>query len=93
MKEKLLNALNELLNDYDAYYFMNKYDIFESNECTHHEQFMLLKYFVKDDELGNSALRWIRYAYDCYYKEEILEAENTAFSYLKKLIEMSDKND
>lgn len=50
---------------------------------------MLLKDFVKDDELGNNALNWIRFAYDCYYKEEILG--DTAFSYLKNFIEKSDK--
>lgn len=91
MKEKLLKALDELLNEYDAYYFMNKYDDFESDKCTHHEQFMMLKDFVKDDELGNKALNWIRIAYDCYYKREILETKNTAFSYLKDMIEKSDK--
>lgn len=90
-KEEVLKALDELLNGYDAYYFMNKYDEFESENCTHHKQFMLLKDFVKDDSLGNKALNWIRYAYDCYYKEEILEKEDTAFSYLKKLIEKSEK--
>ena len=52
---------------------------------------MLLKDFVKDDKLGNNALYWIRFAYDCYYKEEILGREDTAFSYLKELIEKSDK--
>lgn len=91
MKEKLLKALDELLDEYDAYYIMNKHDDFESDKCTHHEQFMLLKDFVKDDELGNNALNWIRFAYDCYYKEEILGSEDTAFSYLKNFIEKSDK--
>ena len=37
MKEKLLKALDELLNEYDAYYFINKYDNFESDKCTHHK--------------------------------------------------------
>lgn len=92
MKEKLLKALDELLNEYDAYYFMNKHDDFESDKCTHHEQFMMLKDFVKDDELGNKALNWIRVAYDCYYKrEKSWKQKNTAFSYLKELIEKSDK--
>lgn len=91
MKEKLLKALDELLNEYDAYYFINRYVEFESDKCTHHEQFMMLKDFVKDDELGNKALSWIRFAYDCYYKKEFLGNEDTAFSYLKELIEKSDK--
>ena len=90
MKEELLTALNNLLDEYDAYYIVNKYGKFEDESCTHHKEFMLLNNFVKDDELGNSALNWIRYAYDCYYKEEVLGNENTAFSYLKKLIEKSD---
>ena len=90
-EEELIKALDELLNEYDAYYFINKYDNFESDKCTHHKQFMLLKNYVKNDELGNNALKWIRFAYDCYYKEEILGNEDTAFSYLKELIEKSDK--
>lgn len=90
MKEELLTALNNLLDEYDAYYIANKYSKFEDEDCTHHNEFMLLKDFVKDDELGMKALNWIRYCYDCYYKDEVLESEDTAFSYLKNLIEKGD---
>ena len=87
MKKYLLKALEELLNEYDAYYFINKYSNFDDESCTHHKQFMLLKSFIKGDKLGKNALIWIRNAYDCHYKEEILASDDTAFSYLKKLIE------
>lgn len=87
MKDKYLEAIEDLINEYDAYYIMNKYGELLSEECTHYEQFKLLKEFVKDDEIGNNALKSIRYNYDCYYKEEVSSNKDTAFSYLKEFIE------
>lgn len=70
-------AINNLKNEYDAYYFMNKY-----GECTHQEEFDLLS--TLDGEKVEQALGWIKNCYDFYYKDE-LEDDN-AFDYLESLL-------
>lgn len=84
-KEDYINAIDDLLNEYDAYYFINKYSELEEN--THGAQLSMLFELLKDDELSMRALNWIKNAYDCYYKEEIKKEEDNAFNYLKKVIE------
>lgn len=84
-KEDYINAIDDLLNEYDAYYFINKYSELEEN--IHGTQLSMLFELLKDDELSMRALNWIKNAYDCYYKEEIKKEEDNAFNYLKKVIE------
>lgn len=84
-KEDYINAIDDLLNDYDAYYFINKYSELDKN--THGTQFSMLFELLKDDELSMRALYWIKNAYDCYYKEEVKEDNDNVFNYLKKVIE------
>ena len=83
-KEKYLKAIDDLYNEYDAYYFINKYDGLEKN--THREQFEILAdLLVKDYPKALSALRWIKNCYDCYYKEEF-NTPDSPFSYLKSAV-------
>ena len=84
-KEKYLKAIDDLYNEYDAYYFVNKYDGLENN--THREQFELLAdLLVKDYPMAGSALSWIKNCYDCYYKEQYLNDDESPFSYLKSAV-------
>jgi hypothetical protein len=84
-KEEYLKAVDELLDSYDAYYFINKYS--ELDENTHGTQLSMLYELLKDDNMSMKALNWIKNAYDCYFKEEIKKEEDNAFNYLKKVIE------
>lgn len=84
-KEDYINAIDDLLNEYDAYYFINKYSELDKN--THRTQLSMLFELLKDDELSMRALNWIKNAYDCYYKEEVKEDADNAFDYLKEVIE------
>lgn len=74
---KYEKALDTLENEYDAFYFENKY-----GEGTHPEEFKLL--YELQGSLVTNALGWIRCCYDCYYKHEVMAADS-AFGYLKKL--------
>lgn len=72
--------LLEIYQDYDAYYFANKY----GEESTHKEQFKRLRELLKDDELSQRALNWISNCYDCYYAKEYTEMnDNNPFYYLQ----------
>lgn len=83
-KEKYLKAIDDLYNEYDAYYFINKYDGLENN--THREQFELLAdLLVKYDSKSGSALSWIKNCYDCYYKEEY-NTPDSPFNYLRSVV-------
>ncbi len=80
-KEKLEKALDQLMNEYDAFFIENKY-----GKGTHNEQFEILEQLI--EETGDQAciaLCWIRDCYDCYYKEEY-DNEESAFGYLRSLI-------
>lgn len=83
-KEEYLKAVDELLDSYDAYYFINKYS--ELDENTHGTQLSMLYELLKDDNMSMKALNWIKNAYDCYFKEEVKEDDDNAFNYLKKQI-------
>lgn len=83
-KEDYINAVDDLINSYDAYYFLNKYS--ELNEGTHGKQFEMLYDYLKDDEMCVRALKWIKNCYDCYYKEDVKDNKESAFYYLKNEI-------
>jgi len=84
-------ALNEIYNNYDAFYIGNKYGGDEYK--THKKEFDILIDFVKNDEMGGRAVSWIMHEYDCYYKNEYAdEKDDNAFNYLKKLIEKSGES-
>lgn len=85
-KEKLEKALNEIIEEYDAYLFCNKY----GDENTHKEQFEILSE-LEGDKVENAIL-WIKNCYDAYYKSEY-EGDDTAFAYLKQLIERVEENE
>lgn len=88
-KEKLLAALDKLKDSYDAYLMSQRYceDI---SRNTHKEEFELLS-----KELGLSldqgALGWIRCCYDYYYKDDYADETNTAFGYIRNLIQQRSK--
>ena len=81
-KEELLKLVDELENEYDAYFFTNKYGDLDNKENTHAKHFKELKQL--NGEKVISALMWIRYCYDCYYKNEL--DENSPFNYLREVI-------
>ena len=82
-KIELLKALDEIKDSYDAFYFANKSD--DLTHCTHKEQFEKLSQ-VKGLSLKNGALSWIRYCYDCYYKYEFEDERDSAFEYVRNII-------
>lgn len=84
MQEKLLKALDEIKDSYDAFFIGNKYDD-DNTKNTHKEQFALLS---KELELplNRGALAWIKYEYDCYYKGEYENESGTAFGYIRNII-------
>ncbi len=92
MENKLLKALDEIKESYDAFYFINKYDDLTNN--THKTQFELLSQ-VKGLSLEKGALCWILNEYDCYYKDEYKDETGTAFEYIRNLIkkEYGDTNE
>lgn len=73
---KYQRAIETLKNEYDAFYFENKY-----GEGTHPEEFKILEELEGD--LVPNAIGWIRNCYDCYYKHEL--DEDSAFAYLEKI--------
>ena len=73
---KYQRAIETLKNEYDAFYFENKY-----GEGTHPEEFATLSEL--EGELVPNAIGWIRNCYDCYYQHEL--DEDSAFAYLEKI--------
>lgn len=73
-----LEAINDLQNNYDAYFMGNRY----GDENTHAKQFKLLS-ALKGDKVKN-ALAWIHDCYDCYYKDEL--GEDNPFDYLREIV-------
>lgn len=80
-----LTAVDTLMNEYDAFYFQNKYSNFEN--CTHPNEFTMLNDLLKDDLVSMKALGWIKNCYDCYNVNDYVNNTNSAFSYLKTKIE------
>lgn len=76
-KDKYLKVLNEIKEEYDAFYFENKY-----GTNTHDKQFALLD--TLDGQYVHNALAWIRNEYDCYYKNEL--SNDSPFAYLEGVI-------
>lgn len=83
-KESLLKALDEIKDGYDAFFISNKYDD-DNSKNTHKEQFALLSKEL-NLPLDKGTLAWIKYEYDCYYKEDYEDETGTAFEYVRKLI-------
>ncbi len=75
---KYQKALRTLKNEYDAFYFENKY-----GEGTHPEEFKIIAELK--GEYVTDAIGWIKNCYDCYYRYEL--DENSAFAYLEKIAE------
>lgn len=79
---KYVEALNTLMNEYDAYYIENKYGV-----GTHQREFEILSElkgkFVPD------TIGWIKKSYDCYYKND--PDMTSAFRYLKALAEREEE--
>lgn len=80
--DKYQKALDDIKENYDAFYIANKYDM-QNN--THKEQFELLA-TLPNLSLEKGALCWIRYEYDCYYKEDFEDEKGTAFEYIRNII-------
>lgn len=81
---KYKETLEKIKNEYDAYYFENKY-----GDGTHKNEFELLENKLTKD-LDKKALGWIKNCYDCYYKDEL--DEGSPFAYLeKRLIEVEEE--
>ena len=81
--DKGLKALEEIQNNYDAFYITNKY----GDNGTHKKEFDILKEVVGDDDLGLRAINWIKHQYDCYYKSNYIDnVEKSAFDYLEEII-------
>lgn len=80
MEEFLTNKdLLEIWENYDAYYFANKY----GEGTTHKAQFERLSELLPD-EVSSKALSWIKNCYDCYYKKEYEDMnDSNAFWYLQ----------
>lgn len=74
-----VKALERIKHSYDAFYFANKY-----GEGTHNEEFAKLSEL--EGEKVQAALAWIKYEYDCYYKENYEKTADTPFKYLEELI-------
>lgn len=84
MKEDLLKAVNNLLDEYDAFYMMNRYS-WEEDKNTHAAEFKMLS-VLKGDKVNN-ALSWIHDCYDCHYKTEIEANADNPFNYLRGVIQ------
>lgn len=81
-KTELLKAIDKLQNEYDAFYFANKY-----GKCaTHKKEFDLLSKEL-NLSLEKGILCWVMYEYDCYYKDEIAAYEDNPFNQMRKMVE------
>ena len=78
-KSEYLRAIDELENEYEAFYMSTRY-----GEGTHDEQFKLLS-TLKGDKVKN-ALGWIHDLYDCYYRSEMKDDTNNPFEYLRQCV-------
>lgn len=88
LNEELIKAIDELHNNYDAFYIYNKYSSTEDlKDNTNQKEFELLLNKFKNDPMCMKAIKWIMNCYDCFYKNEFNDGKD-AFSYLKnKLLE------
>lgn len=80
-------ALDEIKDEYDAFYIANKYES-DVTKTTHGTQFAKLLE-LKGDKVTN-AVHWIAREYDCYYKNEYENEDDTAFGYLRELCKKKD---
>ena len=83
-KEKLLAALDNIKDTYDAYLMSQRYGDISKN--THKEDFNLLLNALTDEQ-PRKVIWWIVFEYDCYYSYEYDESKNkNVFGYLRFLI-------
>ena len=82
---KYIEAIEKIKNEYDAFYFENKY-----GKNTHEEEFKILEE-LKGEKVTN-ALGWIKAQYDCHYKEEIENEVDNPFDYLEDLAKQEKEN-
>ena len=80
---KYIEAIEKIKNEYDAFYFENKY-----GQNTHEREFKILEE-LKGEKVAD-ALGWIKTLYDCYYKNEL--EEGNPFDYLTSLAEQEKHN-
>ena len=83
---KYIEAIEKIKNEYDAFYFENKY-----GKNTHEEEFKILEE-LKGEKVTN-ALGWIKAQYDCHYKEEIENEVDNPFDYLEDLAKQEKENE
>ena len=90
MKEFLTNKdLLKIWDSYDAYYFANKY----GEVSTHKDEFNRLYGLLGNYDMPNRALDWMRHCYDCYYKNEYENKDNSnPFYYLQCVLNDLQKN-
>lgn len=85
--EKLKVNLDKIIDSYDAFYMINKYSGESLDGNTHKEEFLELLDYFKDDTLTKSAICWMLDCYDCYYKNDYLNDDQSAIVYLKNKLE------
>lgn len=78
-------ALDKIKNSYDAFFIQNKY----GDKGTHDEEFNLLA-SLPELSLDKGALCWIKYEYDCYYKDEYADEIGTAFEFVRNICKKYD---
>lgn len=84
---KFEEALNNIKDSYDAFCIKNKY-----GKGTHNKEFELLATLPDLSlEKGALCLCWIKYQYDCYYKEDYEDEKGTAFEFIRKICREHDK--
>lgn len=81
--EKYSEAIDHLLNEYDAFYIGNKY-----GDCGEFKKDFELLSTLQGKKVLN-ALNWIKDCYDCFYKDEM--DENSPFAYLRGLLNITHK--
>lgn len=82
---KYEEALDNIKNSYDAFFIQNKY----GDNGTHDEEFKLLA-SLPELNLEKGALCWIKYEYDCYYKDSYADEKDTAFEYIRNICKKYD---
>lgn len=82
---KFEEALDNIKNSYDAFYIGNI-----CGKGTHEKEFELLA-TLPELILDKGALCWLKYMYDCYYKDEFEDETGTVFEYLRKICREHDE--
>ena len=91
-KQKALNYLKSIKEEYDTYYMSNKVKPGD----THRKEFDFLLSFLEKDDKAKRGLYWIMLQYDCYYQnEECFNEENdeNCFYYIEQQIRKSGEDE